>query len=1013
MAMGTVLAILGTGGADAQAAQVSFIHGQTTTSNQSVAAGESVRALGRGFPAGMGGPIRIGSGAGSQIGQYSAGSDGTFDTTVVIPASQPPGQTSLIACTVNRDGSCAQQSATTVVVTARATTTTTRATTTTTARATTTTTAVRSTTTVTNPGDIGAVTTTTNIDGLAVTSTTVEGSPPAPDDPDAIAVPTTKSTFDLKADIPEEIPNLAINDVEVTQGLQNLANTFPLVRNRRTAVRIHGLVTEEGESQGGVTGVIRVYRLSDGNETLLGQLFDDNPGAVIFEDHPRRLSNLHTPHFELPVAWAKGTIKVKAWVFAYDVKAENEPDQSDNYFEVTVEFDPGRAIHVYYWPLYLTENNDPDGAQLTVDPFDEWIPEQVHVYRELPIPTIFGHPQSAIVGDADSDWDLSEDSPDMGAPLAALLEMHSLDGRADNDHYVGLVHPDVPSKFGGLAKGKNKPVLWVKWRSGFDSVFPWRHQGGSILAHELGHNMGIKHAPCKFEIGDPYPGEIEGGAVDPSFPGLYGFPTCSLAPQENDGYMGWDVGWALTPADEPPVISNVPYGDKEPNFAFPFMGYKSPGWVDPWHGCMVLKFVEVACDQLALGVKDLDAPSGGGDPGGIPTPGQAVPKFNCTDFGLGGKGETDLCNLTFAPGGDPTENQSHESDGFLLISGTVNRKTGVGVVEQALSVPDPKSIDPVLGDEGEEVEFLLALETADGVAALRTVRIETEGGGHAGSGDGTEWFTVTAPPVHGLTKVSLLGKGTTLAELTPKGSGPTGGIGAVDVDADLQVPLSLSDPEGGPVNGYLQYRPSADASWQTIAGRVSSDVALASIQSLPASDAGELRLLATDGWTTSQSRATDIVVPEKGAVVTIISPRDGSTRTAGHPLDLEAQALDAEDGFLDGGAVVWSSDVDGEIGNGAALSTSELSEGAHVLTVKATDSMGIVTVASVAVTIGPSDLPDDDVLATLAEVVFSSDRDSTGSSRGLPIVPGALILGALVGLGAYVRARSGRSTTPD
>lgn len=991
----------GRGAGAAQAPEVLFVWGEARDSGLAVEAGTTLEVRGRGFPAASRGPIRIGAPTGEEIGAYAASPEGTVETRATIPAGQAAGSYRLIACSVGRDGSCGVGASVALAVT-RPATTTTSASTTTTATSTTTVPLGAATTTTTLP--LATPTTAGTVPpgpgGVSGPSTTLGGDPPFPSTigPPDLAVTTTTTQPPLAADIPAEVPNLAVTAIEVTQGLQDLENKFPLVAGRMTTVRVHGVTTEDGESQGGITGAIQVIRVAGGQQTVLGVLFDQNTTPITFYDGPRRLDQASTPYFQLPIQWATGTLRIRAWVYAYDPEAANEPDQADNLAEVTVSFDGGRPVHLYYFPLSL----EVDGVPLTVDPFAEYLPQQAHVYRSLPVPATFGHPMSAVVsGDG---WDLTEGSETMGAPNTALLEMHELDGRADNDHYVGLVHPDVPSHFGGLAKGKDKPVLWSKWHSGYNDVFPWTHRGGTILAHELGHNMGIDHAPCEVEFGDPYPGELKGGPIDLTFPGLYGFPACSLAPQDGQGYMGWDVVWQLTDMTVPPVLSNVPAGDKEPNYAYPFMGYRYPGWVDPWHGCLVLHFVEVACDQLALEVKDLDAPSGGGDPGGIPTPGWAIPNFDCKEFSLDGKGEIDLCNFTLGPSGDPTASEPAVADGFLLVTGAVNRPKGTGRLDRVLSVPDRTSIEPERAPGGEAVDYVVVLE-ADRPVAVRPVVVERSGGGHGAGSDGTEWFTVKAPAVPGLTKVSLLAKGAVLATLTPKGEPPSGGIGPVSVGDGLTAPLRLGDAEGDRVRGYLQYRPGPGAPWTTVAAGVTGDVALGSIRSLPASDDGQLRLLATDGWSTTQAVVDGVRIPEKGPTVGILSPAEGATQPAGHPLTLMAQALDAEDGFLDGPSVAWRSDRDGDLGRGPALAVTDLTVGDHVLTVTATDAGGNAASASVPVTITETDLPGDDVVATLEDVVFAGTGTGEGGS-GLGVAGAAgAALAALAAAGVVLRRR--------
>lgn len=83
--------------------------------------------------------------------------------------------------------------------------------------------------------------------------------------------------------------------------------------------------------------------------------------------------------------------------------------------------------------------------------------------------------------------------------------------------------------------------------------------------------------------------------------------------------------------------------------------------------------------------------------------------------------------------------------------------------------------------------------------------------------------------------------------------------------------------------------------------------------------------------------------------VTITSPEDGATVPP--TLTLEGSAEDPDEGTLTGDALVWSSDVDGELGTGATLQVT-LSTGSHTLTLTATDVQGATGSASVAVTVG-------------------------------------------------------------
>lgn len=89
------------------------------------------------------------------------------------------------------------------------------------------------------------------------------------------------------------------------------------------------------------------------------------------------------------------------------------------------------------------------------------------------------------------------------------------------------------------------------------------------------------------------------------------------------------------------------------------------------------------------------------------------------------------------------------------------------------------------------------------------------------------------------------------------------------------------------------------------------------------------------------------------AAVTVVSPAPGSSFVEGEAVHLDGSAVDPEDGILLGPALVWSSDRDGLLGDGAPLDVLALSVGIHSLTLSATDSGGVTGSASVSVSVNP------------------------------------------------------------
>ncbi len=93
-------------------------------------------------------------------------------------------------------------------------------------------------------------------------------------------------------------------------------------------------------------------------------------------------------------------------------------------------------------------------------------------------------------------------------------------------------------------------------------------------------------------------------------------------------------------------------------------------------------------------------------------------------------------------------------------------------------------------------------------------------------------------------------------------------------------------------------------------------------------------------------------------VATITSPADGSRYSTGTEVIFSGIGEDAEDGTLGDGSLVWTSDIDGQIGTGTTFSTNSLSIGGHTVTLTVTDSNGTTSTSLVSTTIIQPKLPD-------------------------------------------------------
>jgi hypothetical protein len=112
------------------------------------------------------------------------------------------------------------------------------------------------------------------------------------------------------------------------------------------------------------------------------------------------------------------------------------------------------------------------------------------------------------------------------------------------------------------------------------------------------------------------------------------------------------------------------------------------------------------------------------------------------------------------------------------------------------------------------------------------------------------------------------------------------------------------------------------------------------------------------GLTGSVTRTIHIVAgPANTApVVSIASPANNHRVTAGTPITFSGSANDAENGNLSS-QLVWTSNLQGQIGVGASFAYSQLAAGTHIITASATDSGGLTGSASRTIFIDPPSVP--------------------------------------------------------
>lgn len=160
--------------------------------------------------------------------------------------------------------------------------------------------------------------------------------------------------------------------------------------------------------------------------------------------------------------------------------------------------------------------------------------------------------------------------------------------------------------------------------------------------------------------------------------------------------------------------------------------------------------------------------------------------------------------------------------------------------------------------------------------------------------------------------------------------------------------------------------------------------------------------------------------PNLAPLVKVDSPADGFIATGAQSIPLTATAVDVEDASLDG-SVVWSLDMDGQLGTGSSLvqRADLLRVGTHRITATVTDSAGATGSAGVTIVVKRIATPEPPasgyVVGGFEPPVNPGDRVNAG--RTIPIkwtVTGAdvsdtrVVSGAFIDVGAtYDMVRSG------
>lgn len=341
--------------------------------------------------------------------------------------------------------------------------------------------------------------------------------------------------------------DLIIIDSEITQAIQhfrssehlNAQNVFPdnsirLVANKPMFIRLY---TDYDSSSGlpNISTISGELEVTSGSMTQIIAPISSIP--AIRNNNIDRGNLNHTLNFLIPENLCRGTVNLKAKIFnRFDISQFSSDFNKSIFFETFPSL-PIIAIGVEY-----TGDDVNDGAtesELTAPTLNDFIDVFEFTEKVYPIPQVVITNYDTIEYDKEIDSDISSGGCDKFGNLLDAID----DFRGDSDDIVyGMVNSGVKTgSVGGCG------------RSG---VVAGRIGAQGTAAHEIGHGLGRKHAPC-----DNVTRCAEPANTDDNYPNYSGYDSDSI------GEYGIDT-------------SNSSL--KSPSNSHDFMGYSGNRWVSPY-----------------------------------------------------------------------------------------------------------------------------------------------------------------------------------------------------------------------------------------------------------------------------------------------------------------------------------------------------------------------------------------------------------------------------------------------
>lgn len=201
--------------------------------------------------------------------------------------------------------------------------------------------------------------------------------------------------------------------------------------------------------------------------------------------------------------------------------------------------------------------------------------------------------------------------------------------------------------------------------------------------------------------------------------------------------------------------------------------------------------------------------------------------------------------------------------------------------------------------------------------------------------------------------VDTLGGGAVLASKPVSSNAPTVGnvVAQGGPDSSIALTWSASDIDGDALTFDVMVARNGGTSLQPFALGLTGTGTTLDTSTLGGGDVA-FRVVASDGLLTARADSNTVTLANRPPQPRVLSPGNGEHVTLGQSVNLEGVAKDFQDGTIADANLAWSS-AQGALGTGARISVASLPLGANVLTLTATNSFGLAAASSVTVIVDP------------------------------------------------------------